>query len=324
MTSKIVVIAVGIAAIGLCIMSSMTIYSLREGNPTRRAPFVTHNSERLRERIKNAAEAQQKRLQQTFEKLSLELKSVSETGFAEARNGIEPAVTTLTSIRTLWAIIYMKAKGGDPDSLISPILERYIVTPCIAADASLQARLQAFSETLHAELLAFQSRISGDASAHGLDAIVDMQALKTFEGSINTAQALTQKIAESGLYTGLGVVLETVFIRQTCAALVRIIAPIATRLAGTAVVSGVVSQLDSPLPGPMDLAAGGIAAAGLVWTAYDIYAVSRILPEQLGAMLTDAVSEYQKDSLNAALKQASDIQRKYSEALAVLVKEVAK
>jgi hypothetical protein len=108
------------------------------------------------------------------------------------------------------------------------------------------------------------------------------------ERVVRGVQSAISTVAEGGVAIGVAGGLELAFIASTA----RSIATICTRVAAKATASAAAPAADGPLPfGDV------IAVAGLAWTAYDIYELTRTMPRKLQTALAQSIDGIEADAI---------------------------
>jgi hypothetical protein len=109
---------------------------------------------------------------------------------------------------------------------------------------------------------------------------------------------------------GIALALEAVCIRQTVAAVGRLLGKAAARQAGTMAAGAAGAVADGPLP--VGDVIGGLAVVGCTaWSAADVYKAAKVLPAELRSALETATRDCERQTLTEA-KQAGDaIRRTY-------------
>lgn len=137
---------------------------------------------------------------------------------------------------------------------------------------------------------------------------VDAQAvLSRLEADSLEVEAKLHDLYVAELSSVVSVAAEAALLPSTIAVLRAALVPAVAR-AGVSVGAGVaVSQLDSPVPGPCDIVGAAIAAGGLVWTAYDVYKATCVLPRELEVVLNQTVDDQGKGTVEALLASTESV-----------------
>ena len=109
------------------------------------------------------------------------------------------------------------------------------------------------------------------------------------------------------LSASVSVVAEAAMLAGTLSAIRTVLAPMAAKVCASLVSGAVISQLDTPAPGPCDVLAAAVAAGGLALTAYDIQKAVKVLPRELESALGDAVDEQEKGLVGLMLSAAASV-----------------
>lgn len=110
---------------------------------------------------------------------------------------------------------------------------------------------------------------------------------------------------------GIALALEAVCIRQTIATVARILGKTAGRQAGTMIAGAGAAMADGPLP--VGDAIAGVAILGCtVWSVWDVYKATTVLPEELRSTLESVTSECENQTVEEVKKTGREILRAYS------------
>ena len=110
---------------------------------------------------------------------------------------------------------------------------------------------------------------------------------------------------------GIALALEAVCIRQTIATVARILGKTAGRQAGTMIAGAGAAMADGPLP--VGDAIAGVAILGCtVWSVWDVYKATTVLPEELRSTLESVTSECENQTVEEVKKAGREVLRVYS------------
>ena len=220
--------------------------------------------------------------------------------FQQAESNIDSVMEHFTGFKATGYLVYLmaydKVAGSEhTHKYISNHMGQAIITPCVSGNQDIQEalkdflhRLQEKSNAFHAELARkFNKLPAGSASLEGRKFVANLEKID--------AQITEMVIRKAWL--SIGLVIEAACYKN----IVRILWTIAGKVALKAAGSITISILDGPLPiGDI------IAVAGLAWCAWDIYQVEKVLPGELRTHIRQAITEYQRDSREAALNVAAE------------------
>lgn len=161
--------------------------------------------------------------------------------------------------------------------------------------SDLQVTLDAFHQSTLARLNDFEKESLQIAAREGVQlADLDLDE-KTFGRHYRAAEDLVRKSAVSVFASAL----EVALIRTTAGQVVRLLAPLIGRLAGTATVSGGSVLADGPLP-IGDIVGAVIALGGTVWTAVELQQAvqaHQALPGLIESVITEQLDHLETGSL---------------------------
>ena len=118
---------------------------------------------------------------------------------------------------------------------------------------------------------------------------------------LNTLKAVNADYAEIEAYALGGLATEAVFIKQMIAALSSTIGGIVARLSATFGSGAACAAADGPFPFG-DAVAVVLATGGTAWSCYDLYEARKQLPNELTALLKQAISDCQETCRKAVAR----------------------
>ena len=180
--------------------------------------------------------------------------------FDEACRNIPSVVEELTGTKALCKICGLmahdKLKGTrETQDYLSSVLEKPIIAPCHEG-----------------------------ASVYGCDF--------NTAGFLDTLKSINADYAEIEAYAVSGLAIESLFPKQTLAALTSTMGGIVARLSATFGSGTVCAAADGPFPFG-DAVAVVLAAGGTAWSSYDLYEARKQLPAELTTLLKQAIHDCQ-------------------------------
>ena len=238
-----------------------------------------------------------------------ELESPTCNGFKRGQENIRLFITKVTSYKFLTylsvAMAIDKIKHtSHAEDMLNPLLEEYIIAPCIQ-DAEeiiqlLENKLRLLQQNTNqhrAGLLELSENkmylFNFLQSDHGLE-------------QINTE--LLQKVRSLALNYALTVAectIEAVMIKSTFGVFKRATIAVTGKLAATFSAGTFSALIDGPLP-IGDIIAAILATGGLAWTGYDIYRVSQKLPRELENAMSEMICNFENDLKEKALNKLKE------------------
>lgn len=202
-----------------------------------------------------------------------------------------------------YKMAYDKVKNTKrAEEAISPIVQSRIVNPIEKAINVYSDWTVEFRKELQMEEQAF----SLDLALRSQKFNEDISVFKAIDaskvsGSIDKLISDIREHARDSSFAVIGTAVEVAFIKSSYMAIKAIVIKVATvalssvaTKMGTTVTSATVSAVaDGPLP-IGDLIGGVITIAGLTWTAYDIYKVTKTMPDEMERKVMEAVAASKK------------------------------
>ena len=120
-------------------------------------------------------------------------------------------------------------------------------------------------------------------------------------GFLNALKSINADYAEVEAYAVSGLAIESLFLKQTIAALTSTFGGIVARLSATFGSGAACAAADGPFPFG-DAVAVVLVAGGTAWSGYDLYEARKHLPVELTAMLKQAIRDCQAACRGEAIK----------------------
>lgn len=274
-------------------------------------------------RLINAYERALKDKEEAFlDQLPLE---TAETALKRARDGVDFLASRegLCGWKTCVALAYKMAydklkKTNKTEEVLVPLLHQHIEIPLNEAIACYTKALEDFQK----EILFERNRLYVNLMAKNGEMKGFMRELTALspETLTNTNNALDnmkeqfQTLADDTADVTIGVVVEAIFAKATVTTLYRltlrfmfpIFAKAIARVGATVTSTTIATVIDGPLP-IGDIIGGTIAIGGLVWTAADIYKITKILPCEIRDNMNSSIDEVQDDLLSTTHKHVKDL-----------------
>ena len=189
--------------------------------------------------------------------------------FDEASRNVPVVVETLTEIGTTCRLCGLMVRdklagAHEMQDYLSSVLKVPIITPCRRG-----------------------------AEVYGCD-------FNTTE-FLDNLKAVNADYAEIEAYALGGLALEAAFLKQTIAALTSTLGSIVARLSATFGSGAACAAADGPFPFG-DAVAVVLAAGGTAWSSYDLYEARKHLPDELTALLKQAISDCQEACRKGAFR----------------------
>ena len=189
--------------------------------------------------------------------------------FEEARRNIPTVVEQMTEIGTTCNLCWLMARDkfagtNKTQEYLALVLEKPIVEPCRKG-----------------------------AKLYGCD----FKAA----GFLDNLKSINADYAEIEVYAVSGLAIESLFLKQTIAALTSTLGGIVARLSATFGSGATCAAADGPFPFG-DAVAVVLAAGGTAWSGYDLYQARKHLPEELTSLLQAVIRDLQEACRGEALK----------------------
>lgn len=242
-----------------------------------------------------------------------EVEHVGGVQFDIVRSGIPGVVAkfgTFSRCKDLFKMIVGdKIKGGDrTGASIKSDLEADFYRGLYEARDRVHECLGIFLRNAESEREAFKVGLEAELDSVALPGDDAYKALLEECGERIEQKKDALKLEQIG--TGIALALEAVCIRQTVAAVSKIIGKTAARQAGTMVAGAGAAVADGPLP--IGDAIAGVAIVGCTaWSIWDVYKATNILPKELHSTLETATRDCERQTLDGVKKAGEAIYRAY-------------
>ena len=232
--------------------------------------------------------------------------SVAEAHFKTAEEGADFIASRegLCGFKVCAVLAYKMAydkvkKTNRTEEAIAPVVASHIEKPIEMAVKAYSDWAAKFQYELQKEEQAF----SLDLALRSQKFKADISAIKTIDvtkinESIGRLVSDIQEHAKEAVFVSLGTVIEAIMIKSSYVAIkqmaVKIVivalSSVSTKLGATAVAATGSAVADGPLP-IGDIIGGVITIGGLTWTAYDIYKVTKTMPDEMKGGMMKAINE---------------------------------
>jgi|GEM_PF-6174475 len=248
--------------------------------------------------------------------------------FEKARAGISPVVDTLSGFQCCMKMSCKAAKDkicgtGDFQAAFQEIINQPILTPCGHAHAAATELLRNLEWKLRERSNHYAADVASICRKSDCAVKLPESDLQTLENGLNKAAEVAQNLQMGTVSNTIGVAMDAIFIRQTVAALLKILAKPIAKLCGSAGTAAVCAVADGPIP-VGDVIGAAIAVGGTIWTVHDVYQVLKVLPGKLRNELAQGIDGMANQLSADASAEAERITQMYLQAGTALHQDVQK
>ena len=178
----------------------------------------------------------------------------------------------------------------DFETAYLALLDKPVIQPCLLAKRDAEAALADHALRLRENRLAFTVAL---AAAHGdlPDLTPPTELPPRLQELLAAVAGRTISLHAARAAAAVGAALELAFLRSGCRSAAKLFAAAAATFCGSASLGGICAAADGPLP-IGDIVGGVLTVGGSLWTAYDLYEVSCVLPRQLAEELETGIGEF--------------------------------
>ena len=202
-------------------------------------------------------------------------------------------------------------KTNTAEDAIVPVVTEKIVRP-IEKPAGIyenwvreyRQELQKADQEFSQDLAMRSSRLNGSLS------VVKTEDAQMVGESLDKLVSDIRDHAKESVFAGMEVALEAAMIQSSYVAIKKAVTGVASvalasvvkKVATTTSAAAISAAADGPFPFG-DVIGGGIALGGLTWTAYDVYKVTKSMPEDMRKSILDSVNGAKKAMQESANKK---------------------
>lgn len=252
-------------------------------------------------------------LQRHYRNFLSDIEHVGAAQFDAVRRSIPGIVEqygTFSRCKDLFkTIVADKLKGGnETESSIRRDLEAEYYRGLYAARDKVQECLGSFVRSAESAREAFKLELEAELGSVELPGDDAYKALL-----VECGERIEQKkndLKWGQIDAGVALALEAVCIRQTVAAVARILGKTAVRQAGTMAAGAGAAISDGPLP--VGDIIGGVAVVGCTaWSAWDVYKATKVLPAELRATLETTTRKCEQQTLDEVKSTGEKVYKVY-------------
>ncbi len=307
-------------ALAAIVVLVAVLFALPSGQKTTTKPKMKLNpeqSEKLRKDITELTAAYQSDCDKLLAGFMTQVETAITPDFVKAHNAVPQVVKQVSGFGNCVSLSYKATKdkltgSHDFDTTLQDALKPTVLEPCahayqVANDqlSTLYLRLQV-REMQYVQEIAALGREYHDV---GLDHAAVFQEL---EKSLNNFQKLTVETQRNTIFAGIGVAIDSLFIRSTVSAAHKLFMGIIGKLAGSASTGAICAVADGPIP-VGDIIGAVIVVGGTICTAKDIYDVSCIMPKKLSAELNHGLNQTKTNLLSEMRCNTAKLVKQFQE-----------
>ncbi len=274
--------------------------------------------EHLRRDITILTEDYQSDCERLLAKFMSHLEESVAADFAKADAAVPQVVSDLSGFGNCMSLSYKAAKDkimgtNDFGKRLEDVIKPAVLSPCAHAYQLADDQLRTLNQRLQERSMEYVQSIAALNSQYGGDVGLDSEKVfKEFGESLDRFQKLVVEKQMKTVGAGIGVAFEVLFIRSTIAAIRNLFVKISGKLAGSASAGVICAAADGPIP-IGDVFGAIIAAGGTIWTAWDIWDVSHIMPKKLASELKSGIASAKRDLLAEARRNAETLVKQFQD-----------
>ena len=283
--------------------------------PAEIAPSAGYDRQALKNEVSELVKQHGSRNMELFRRFEQDLAVAGAGDFQDALDNIDGTVEIFSSVKTVGYLVYLLAYDKVKDTstardYMTEQLTPKIITPCMNGNAAVRECLGKFLHGMQENDNEFRAALAQKLAAMPKSG-ARSKADERFMQNLLKTQEQIATLATTKVATIVGVTIEAFCWKQIRDALIRLVGKTVAKVA----VSAGIAAADGPLPfGDV------IAVLGLAWSAYDIYQATKVIPDELRAILNKTVDSFRNDSRSEAMRIAVEALRASSDSAQNVVK----
>lgn len=269
--------------------------------------------------VENATLEFKKQNQVAFDNFSTDISSVEieiNKRLDVATNNIPEIVKDFSSLGFCGKLVLKQAKdvilkSNDAPEAVNEVLNdryiNYLVEAKAIADESLQklnhqlaSNLNNYQADVIAEFEQVNSNYSNDVSKIIIDTILDVNKISS-------------EISSSVAGVAIGTIIDVITIKSTLALLKKVCSGVVAKVCSSASIAAISAAADGPLP-IGDIVGAAVVVVTTIWTGYDIYQITKVLPREMETSLIQGVETLRQDLILNIKNQAEESLKLYNDA----------
>ncbi len=248
-----------------------------------------------------------------YENFKQEIEQAGDEDFSKALNNIEPVVNHFSSFKVCATLLFTMARDkiqstNKAQDMILEQLNDKIIINCASGAEKVQNKVAYFMHQLQENDNNLRSSLAQNLKKLPANSN-DFASGKKFIADLENFNSQVNELVTATAFTAVGTTIEAICIKYTFNVIVALAGKTIAKIAGSAAAP----WLDGPLPiGDI------IAIVGLAWCAYDIYKITKILPDKMRSTLNDTINDFKASSRKEALKRGEEIYNAYVKSSAQL------
>ena len=252
-------------------------------------------------------------LEKCYADYQSEVKSVAKDRFDTVRAGIPGVVERYGTFSRCKDLLVMLAKdkfddGNRMEEWIKHDLEADFYRGLYDARDNVYDCTVAFLRNAEAARLSFMRDLEVELDSVELPGDEDFKALLVDGG--DRVETCKSNLLSGQVEMAVAVAVEAATVRTTVSTIAKMLGKGAGRMAGSAAFGAGAAAVDGPLP-IGDVVGGVVMIGSTCWTAYDVWRVTEVLPEELAKILRMVADDCEIQALNEFRRAGCDIYMAY-------------
>ena len=247
------------------------------------------------------------------ERFQADVQKISEAKFGEIRHDVPKIADefgTFSMCKSLvWNLAVDKFKGGDRTG---ECVRRKLEEGYYARLYSSRDELLGLVTKLRSEVKAIGLKYAGEdpEAIERVDAHAEQLYHEVLIEVGEDVEEKKQNLKFGQISMAISTAFEVICVRQTVSTVSKIFGRAVARMSVSATAGGCLALADGPLP-IGDIIGGALVVGGTIWTAWDVYQGTKVLPRELEGSLYAGVDKCEKYSVEEALAAGRKILNAY-------------
>lgn len=270
--------------------------------------------------VKEATTEFEKQNQTAFDKFSDDISKAEieiNKRLDAAKNNIPEIVEDFKGFAFCGKLVYKQAKDAiskseDTQEAIDEVLYDRYTKYLVEANAIADALLEGLNHSLESNLNNYQANVLDDFQKVNNSYTNDESKVIIIDTLLDVNK-ISSEISSKVTGIVIGVIIDAITIKSTMAVIKKVCAAVVAKVCSSVSFATISSVSDGPLPWG-EIVGGVVVVGTTIWSAYDIYQITKVLPQEMETSLNQGVETLRESLISNVKKQAEESLNLYTEA----------
>lgn len=259
-----------------------------------------------------------KKNQETFDDFSAKIEAEINKKLDIVKKNIPEIVEDFKGFAFCWKLVFKQAKDAisksqDTQEAIDEVLYDRYTKYLVEANAIADALLEGLNHSLESNLNNYQADVRDDFQKVSSNSYTNDESKVIIIDTLLDVNKISSEISSKVTGVAIGAILDAITIKSTMACIKKVCAAVVAKVCSSASFAIISSVSDGPLP--IGEIVGGVVVVGTtIWTIYDIYQITKVLPQEMETSLNQGVETLRDNLISNVKKQAEESFKLYTEA----------